>query len=167
VILRQNIVTGATLVFASRFKPLVLPIDPHWVHDGWIALLIAATGAGVSIIDEPMIRYRQHASQEIGALRRSLFQQYRNARDMGRQVFAEHAEMYQAAYERLAAMSKQFPLAPEVLAMLEQKIQHFRTRSEIRLGERGRILSSVNELVSLRYRRYSMGWKSFAQDLFS
>jgi glycosyltransferase involved in cell wall biosynthesis len=166
VILRQNVVTGAAMAFASRFKPLVLPIDPRWVHDGWIALLIAATGAGVSIIDEPMIRYRQHASQAIGALRRSLLQQYRNARDMSRQVFAEHTEMYQAAYERLTAMSKGFPVTPEVLAMLAQKIRHFRTRSQIRLGERGRILSSVSELVRLRYRRYSMGWKSFAQDLF-
>jgi glycosyltransferase involved in cell wall biosynthesis len=166
VILRQNVVTGATMAFSSRFKPLVLPIDPRWVHDGWIALLIAATGAPVRISDEPMIRYRQHATQAIGALRRSLLQQYRNARDMSRQVFAEHAEMYQAAYERLTAVSHQFPVAPEVLAMLEQKIQHFRTRSQIRLGERGRILSSVSELVSLRYRRYSMGWKSFAQDLF-
>ena len=85
---------------------------------------------------------------------------------MSRQVFAEHAQMYQAAYERLTTQRDQFPVAPQVLATLQQKIRHFRTRSEIRLGERGRILSSVGELVRLRYRRYSMGWKSFAQDLF-
>jgi hypothetical protein len=165
-ILRQNIVTGATMAFAARFKPLLLPIDPRWFHDGWIALLIAATGTAVEIIQEPLVYYRQHETQAVGALRRSFLQQVRNARNMGRDVFAEHAEMYQAAYERLSAVGTDVPLLPEALPKLQEKVRHFRTRSDIRLRHRGRLLPSLTELLTLRYRRYSMGWKSFAQDLF-
>jgi glycosyltransferase involved in cell wall biosynthesis len=165
VILRQNIVTGATMAFSARFKSLVLPVGPHWVHDGWIALLISAV-APVRIIPEPLIRYRQHPSQCVGALWRTLYQQYQNAKKMDRQVFAQHAQMYQAARERLLDLNGQFPCASDVLAMLDAKVRHYQTRSAIRLGERGRLLSSVTEMLTFRYRRYSMGWKSFAQDLF-
>jgi len=43
-LLRHNIVTGATLAFRSRFKPLALPIpaDLHVIHDAWIAVVVAA-----------------------------------------------------------------------------------------------------------------------------
>jgi glycosyltransferase involved in cell wall biosynthesis len=182
VILRQNIVTGATMAFSARFRRLVLPVDARWIHDGWIALLLSAV-APVAIIDRPLIHYRQHPQQSVGALRRTLFQQYQNARKMNRDVFARHAEMYQAAYDRLvefkdeggrmkdeqdesAASGSSFNLHPSALPRLEEKIRHYRTRSAIRLGQTSRLLPSLRELVSLRYRRYSLGWKSFAQDLF-
>ena len=61
-------VTGATMAFRSRFVKLSLPIPDEiaMIHDGWIALTIAAV-AGVVAIDEPLIQYRQHAQQQIGA----------------------------------------------------------------------------------------------------
>ena len=36
------------------------------IHDGWIALTIAAV-ADVVAIEEPLIQYRQHGRQQIGA----------------------------------------------------------------------------------------------------
>jgi glycosyltransferase involved in cell wall biosynthesis len=174
VILRQNVVTGATLAFASRYRPLVLPIDPRWMHDGWIALLIAADGS-VRADPHTLIRYRQHAAQSVGATRRSLFQQYLNARKMDRRVFDEQAGMYEAVLERLeqfsksewaaSGLSQQRP-SGAVLHQLAAKIRHCRIRSAIRLRERARLPASILELLSLRYRRFSLGWKSFAQDLF-
>jgi hypothetical protein len=164
VILRQNIVTGATLAFAARYRSLVLPIDPQWMHDGWIALLIAAV-APVAAIDQPLIRYRQHPRQTVGALRRSLYQQYLAARQMDRNVFLDHARMYQAVLDRLTA-SGAGKAPPAALRRLEQKVKHYRRRSAIRRRECSRLLPSVVELITLRYRRFSLGWKSFAQDLF-
>src|SRR5205814_1057756 len=52
-LLARNVVTGAAMAFRSRFRGLVLPLRevgggrygwPEWglIHDGWIALLIAA-----------------------------------------------------------------------------------------------------------------------------
>jgi glycosyltransferase involved in cell wall biosynthesis len=61
-------VTGATMAFRSNFVKLSLPIPDGiaMIHDGWIALTIAAV-AGVVPIEEPLIKYRQHAGQQIGA----------------------------------------------------------------------------------------------------
>ena len=61
-------VTGATMAFRSSFVKLSLPIPDEiaMIHDGWIALTIAAV-ADVVALDEPLIQYRQHAQQQIGA----------------------------------------------------------------------------------------------------
>ncbi len=161
VILRQNVVTGATLAFSASLRSLLLPIDDRWMHDGWIALLASAVSP-VAAIDRPLIRYRRHPAQAIGAERRSLYQQYLNAKKMERDVFARQAEMFQAALERLSAAG----VAPARVDLLRRKIRHCQTRSAIRLGQRRRFPASAVEFLSLRYRRFSLGWKSFAQDLF-
>jgi glycosyltransferase involved in cell wall biosynthesis len=160
VLLRQNVVTGATMAFSSKFRSMVLPIDPRWMHDGWIALLLSAI-APVALIEEPVIRYRQHAQQEIGARQRTLYQQYMAAKAMDRNVFAEEADMFEAARRRLS----QLHAPAHVLNLVEKKIQHSLRRSAIRRRESSR-LKAFGELLMLRYRHFSLGWKSFAQDLF-
>jgi glycosyltransferase involved in cell wall biosynthesis len=165
VILRNNIVTGATMAFAARFKSLVLPIDPLWFHDGWIALLISAF-ASARTIRLSLIRYRQHPAQSVGALQRTLYQQYLAAKKMDRHVFADHARMYEMAKARLESWHEQPLRESDLLEKLNDKISHFRIRSEIRLRQRSRFVPGLAELITLRYQRYSLGWKSFAQDLF-
>ena len=61
-------VTGATMAFRSGFTKICLPVPDGiaMIHDGWIALAIAAV-ADVLAIDEPLIKYRQHGRQQIGA----------------------------------------------------------------------------------------------------
>ncbi len=165
VILRNNIVTGATMAFAARFKSLILPIDPLWFHDGWIALLISAF-ASARAIRQPLIRYRQHPAQSVGALQRTLYQQYQAAKKMDRHVFATHTKMYEAAKARLETWRDEPLRAADLMEKLSDKIRHYRVRSEIRLRQRTRFVPSLAELITLRYQRYSLGWKSFAQDLF-
>ena len=67
-LLRQNFVTGATAAFRSSFREILLPTPdgvPNLIHDAWIALSIA-NEARIVFIDEPLIKYRQHGSQQIG-----------------------------------------------------------------------------------------------------
>jgi glycosyltransferase involved in cell wall biosynthesis len=172
VVLRQNVVTGATMAFSARFRPLVLPIGSTWIHDAWIALLISAI-APVVAIREPVMLYRQHPKQHVGALRRSFRQQYRMAKMMKRSQFQHEADRHEAAYERLVyAMNglqdggQTYAVSERALALLQEKICHCRRRSAIRRRECSRVLPSMTEFVTLRYRRFSLGWKSFAQDLF-
>jgi glycosyltransferase involved in cell wall biosynthesis len=66
VLLKHNVVTGATMAFRSEFKSLILPIPLPWVHDSWIALIIAVL-ADLMLIREPLILYRQHSRNQIGA----------------------------------------------------------------------------------------------------
>ena len=41
-LLIRDAVTGATLLFRASYVPLLVPIPVEWVHDGWIALLLAS-----------------------------------------------------------------------------------------------------------------------------
>jgi glycosyltransferase involved in cell wall biosynthesis len=164
VLLRQNIVTGATLSFLSEFRPLILPIDQRWMHDGWIALLLSAVAGGVAL-DQPLVRYRQHPAQAVGAEWRSLYQQYQNARKMNRTVFDEQADQYDAALERLQEDTN-FDVRPHAVRLLQEKIRHSRRRAAIRQRKVGRVIPSITEFLTRRYTRFSLGWKSLAQDLF-
>jgi glycosyltransferase involved in cell wall biosynthesis len=164
VLLKQNVVTGATLTIRSKYRGLLLPIPSGWMHDGWAALLVCAVGSGLGI-PEALIRYRQHASQSVGAARRSLYQQYLNARAMNRNVFAEQADQYEAALARLQEQTD-FEVSGVLIGHLQEKIRHARCRSAIRLGQKSRVLLAIGEWVTGRYGRFSLGWKSFAQDLF-
>jgi hypothetical protein len=68
LLLGLPIATGATMAFRSRFKPLVLPFPTSsatFIHDRWIALVIAAVGK-LAIIPDKLIAYRLHAQQQLG-----------------------------------------------------------------------------------------------------
>jgi glycosyltransferase involved in cell wall biosynthesis len=65
VLLAHNVVTGATMAFRAAYRQQVLPIPPIWVHDAWIALVVAAL-ADLSLIAEPLMRYRVHVHQAVG-----------------------------------------------------------------------------------------------------
>jgi glycosyltransferase involved in cell wall biosynthesis len=62
---QHRFITGATVTFRSQFRPFLFPILGGWIHDGWIAMLIASL-SGICFISEPLVQYRQHTSQQLG-----------------------------------------------------------------------------------------------------
>jgi len=164
ILLQRNVVTGATMAFRSGLRPLLVPIPPGWVHDGWIALLAAAVG-GCMPLDEPLVLYRQHPSQQIGGAKATFRQQVATASRMDRAFFASLAENYAAARARLAS-SRTHRCPRAVIEDLDAKVTHSTRRARMRDGRRRRLSLILSELLSRRYWRYSGGWKSVAQDLF-
>jgi len=65
VLARHRFVTGATVMFRSRLRANCLPVGSGWLHDEWI---VANTAAVTELrpIESPLIRYRQHVSQQVG-----------------------------------------------------------------------------------------------------
>ena len=61
-------VTGATMAFRKQVVQKLLPVpeSPWFLHDGWIATAGACMDE-VSFINEPLILYRQHSRQAVGA----------------------------------------------------------------------------------------------------
>src|SRR6266705_4876943 len=57
VLLRRNVVTGATMAFRAGLREMVLPIPDGWVHDEWIAVMSASL-SNIVAIDEMLIKYR-------------------------------------------------------------------------------------------------------------
>jgi glycosyltransferase involved in cell wall biosynthesis len=65
LLLKQRFVTGATVMFRAILRDRCLPLRPGWVHDEWMAALVPAF-SDLRPINEALICYRQHASQQIG-----------------------------------------------------------------------------------------------------
>ncbi len=67
VLLAQNFVTGCTVMVNRRVLDLALPIpEEAMMHDWWLALNAAAFGE-IRFVNKPLIKYRQHERNTIGA----------------------------------------------------------------------------------------------------
>lgn len=163
-LLKRNVVTGATMAFRANFKKLFLPIPSEWVHDAWIALMVAAY-ADLGVIPEPAIKYRQHLNQQIGIVKKGFWQRLALARQTKSKTYSNQLKKFRAARDRLAGNIEALP-DKEVIVQLEGKLAHLTVRGNIDEGKLHRLFSVLKELITYRYHRYSYGWKSAAKDLF-
>lgn len=164
VLLRHYVATGATLAFSAAYRDLVLPIPGFALHDSWIATLVAAVTRS-TIIDEPLVRYRQHASQAQGERIDSLLEQLRTARRIGVSKLEITAQRFQAVRERLEGSPYYHPPG-KVLHDLAQKVDHLNVRARMIRSNAFRLPIVLREIMRGRYRRYSHPWKWPLADLF-
>jgi glycosyltransferase involved in cell wall biosynthesis len=164
VLLRHAVAAGATLAFRSSYRPLLLPIPdlPH-CHDIWITLLLACA-AQIYPLNEALIDYRLHSSNEVGLKKHGLLSQIRMARWQLRfGAFQYAADLHQAAMDRLAEHDY---LSEPTKWLLEDKIAHSQIRHAMPRSIFNRIPIILRELRNGRYAQYSYGYKSVLQDLF-
>jgi len=165
LLLRYNVVTGAAAAFRADLRDIVLPIPPSWVHDGWIAFLVAAV-APVRLVRDPLTDYRQHTSQQIGTQPLTLSRQITFARLRDAAYFARFADGFEAAADRLAGIKDRL-YDPHLIERTRQRAAHARTQYRMRLGSRiGRLGPATRELLRGNYHRFGHGFKGFAADLF-
>lgn len=164
VFARHVVAAGTTLAFRSEHRGLVLPFpELRDCHDSWVAFLIAAVSQ-VRIVERELIDYRVHGGNQFGIHAPSLSEQLELARqqiDVG--AFRYGVEFFSAARERLREHGFR---SPEVEGILDAKIEHCRRREAMSTGFAARVPLVLDEWISGRYRRFSYGWKSAAQDLF-
>lgn len=68
VLSTQNFVTGCAVLINRALLEFATPIpDEIILHDWWLALCAAACGR-IGYIDEPLVQYRQHSRNQIGAV---------------------------------------------------------------------------------------------------
>lgn len=66
-LLQQNTASGCTMMFNRSLLSLALPIPSQaFMHDWWL-ILVARLKGEVVFLDQPLIDYRQHSSNSIGA----------------------------------------------------------------------------------------------------
>ena len=66
-LLMQNVVTGCACIMNRALLHRSLPIPPEAVmHDHWLALVASLFGK-IGILKAPLVRYRQHANNALGA----------------------------------------------------------------------------------------------------
>jgi len=161
VLLRQNVVTGATLAFDARLRDLILPFPDTGYHDAWIALLVSAV-APLRAAREPLIQYRLHGSNTAGLPARNLLGRIA-ARRRRTRVHDQAEAFFQAAHQRLG---EQRVGDAHVMAALEAKIAHLRFRRGLSSNPMRRMLPVLAQARRGEYRRFSReGSRSAVYDL--
>ena len=162
VLLRRNLVTGATAMFRKTLLDAALPFAPEWVHDEWLAAVAAAVGR-MDVLPEPTIDYRQHASNQIGARRLTLSEKMAKA-------FAERGDKHVARLRRAEALLQRLRqlgdrVPARYLAAQGDKVAHQRFRAELPAARPLRVLPILAEAARGRYARFGRGAHAIAQDL--
>lgn len=81
----SNLVTGCTAMINESLARKAIPIPKHAImHDWWLALVAAAFGK-VIFLTKPLVRYRQHSNNAIGA--KEFVKSSPNARSFWRNLF--------------------------------------------------------------------------------
>jgi glycosyltransferase involved in cell wall biosynthesis len=155
VLLRQWVVTGATMMFRSEFRPCVLPIPEQWTHDGWIALIVSAM-APIGMIADSTVRYRQHAAQQIGGKKLGWRELYQLARMTGPPYFRLAHERHVLARERLYSLAARMQ-DKSYLERIDRKVAHQKRRLAIAESpsRAKRILWALDELRRGGYRQFA------------
>jgi glycosyltransferase involved in cell wall biosynthesis len=150
VLLRRNLVTGATVMFRSSLLERAVPFEPSWVHDEWLAI-IAAAHAAVDYVPETLIDYRQHHSNVIGITVPTL------RRKVSR-VFEKRGDRYIDLVERsdrLVQRLIQLGASPPVIELARGKLAHQKARANLAQARPARISAIVREAASGKYRKFS------------
>jgi len=160
VLAKHRFVTGATMMFRAGLRDRFLPIPGGWIHDEWIAL-IAAAFSDLRPIDQPLIRYRIHDSQQVG-LRNKLEQRTQGnspaLRHWGR--LAESVKELQQLSDTLSAM---VPDKRPVLSAYQEHLRFLSFRAGlpiVRLARLGPILKQYSQ-----YQVHASGSASALKDL--
>lgn len=88
-LLMQNNVTGAACLINHALIEMALPIPQDAImHDHWLALIASAFGEIIPL-KEPLIKYRQHANNQLGAKKESaLSYLFKGVKKLGKSPYA-------------------------------------------------------------------------------
>lgn len=159
-LLKQNVITGATLAFRRTYVPDIIPIPTTGLvlHDGWIGLTVAAVAPIIAIPDS-LILYRQHEGQQTAGVA----EVGRDAR-MARRHYLEHIALIEQIHTRFHKRNLT-PVARELVDSMPAQAAHIRRRLNAPCNPVVRLFVLGMELLKGNYSRYSVGFRSFVRDL--
>jgi glycosyltransferase involved in cell wall biosynthesis len=161
LLLRRNIATGATMMLRRELLEAARPFPAGWVHDEWLAVVAAVTGA-VDLIEEPLVDYRQHDAQQIGASSLDTVGKFARLR-------APRGERNARLLSRAIALKERAPHLPGVtapiLAAIAAKVAHEQTRSALPAQRIRRLVPIIREWRRGRYKSYGLGVQDILRDL--
>ncbi len=162
-LLRRNLVTGATTAFRRSLLKVAMPIPEGWLHDEWLGIMASATGK-VKTLKTPLIGYRQHDNNQLGARKLTPLQKIDK-------LFTKRSHFHQVQYEKMKVLEERFEkLTPLIPSNYQQealeKFTHAKVRSQLSTNHLARMMSVLSEVKSGRYTKYSNGLRSIIRDLF-
>ena len=145
-------------MFRSSIRQYCSPIPTTWVHDGWLAWMLALHSR-VTLISEPLIEYRIHGGQQLGVGTSNAAQS--SSRETRRQFYARVARQFEDLLNRVIAEG--WNEHDALVEKLREKIAFLKRQSSLsqRLGMR------TMQMLGLlpNYMHYARGLGSLRTDL--
>ncbi len=168
VLIKMDLFWGLTIAFRAEYRDRLIPFYPGTGHDTWTAMLVAFM-SDISIVQEPLVKYRQHSDNVTGVrekplnaiLTATIVKQRHNTRFKS---FTNRAKPFEAMKERLLQISNVPDLDVKV-RLLDEKIAHLNSRANMSSRRLFRAPQVLRELITLRYHRYSRGRRDLIKDL--
>ena len=161
-LLRRNVVTGATTMIRSSLLEQALPIPEGWVHDEWLALVAAVQG-GVVFHQDPLIRYRQHGNNEIGASKADYDEATRRLREKRSEFFARKLRRNHGIVVLLEENPSWVDSAAH--ASLKAKVEFDRWRSALPSSRARRVVPVLRRWVTGHFCHYARGYLDVIRDI--
>jgi glycosyltransferase involved in cell wall biosynthesis len=163
-LLARRAITGGTMTLRGDVARWALPIPLGWYQDEWMAQLAVLRGGAVAIA-EPLMRYRQHAGNAVGAQRDGFAARFRLARD------GAHRERLEAQRKQMLILREQLAAKTGVpdwaIAAVDARVAHLDGRLAVQGGPVRRTAALLRELSTGRYAGNARGYWSALQDLLS
>ncbi|MDM0045160.1 glycosyltransferase [Variovorax dokdonensis] len=164
VFLRRNLVTGATTVFRRSLLSRAAPFPVEWLHDEWLAIVAAAVGR-VDVLEQPLIGYRQHGGNQIGAERDTFARKVQKALASRGNTHVMRARKAELLLERLESIGQ--PTVPvERVRQVQGKLVHQRFRAALPASRLARCVPVLREAMTGRYNQFGRGFRGVVRDLF-
>lgn len=163
VLMRRNVVTGATTMFRRRLVDSSLPFAAGWVHDEWLAIMASIFGEVDVSADKP-IDYRQHGANQIGVSKLNLAGKFRRLMEPGAARNRRLLERAHALVDRLEALPDN-AVDQSYRESARQKLEHEIRRSRLPRCRFFRPIPVFKELATGRYTRFGHGLADAVRDL--
>jgi glycosyltransferase involved in cell wall biosynthesis len=160
VLMRRNLVTGATVVVRRSLVEKAQPFPSTWVHDEWLAVVAAAFGT-LRLAPEELIDYRQHGTNVIGARRPTMADRLAKLREPRAERASRLVERSSVLLERLEGLGA----APRRVAAARGKLRHETARARLPRSRVARLPAVLGGTLTGRYWRYSRGPIDILRDL--
>lgn len=162
VFLRRNLVTGATTIFRKELFHLAAPFPQELLHDEWLGLVASSTGKRIKVLRSPLIRYRQHSRNQVGASKLGI----RHA--IGRIVFPGK-KRNEILFARAQAISNHPAIVEKALPKskisIQDKLEHEQVRSDYPASRLKRFPLVLKEVKTNRYSQFGLGFQDVLRDL--
>ena len=134
VLLRRNVITGATMAFRADLRHHFIPISTdkitNLIHDGWIALILSLYSK-IKFVDKSLILYRQHGSQQIGVDWQREEVDILSSKFSAAAIFSKFSRKY---VERIEDFDKSTKFTLEEIKRIEDTVDFLKSESSVELS---------------------------------
>ncbi len=162
ILLKHNVVTGATIAFKKELLQYALPFYDLCPHDTWIALVTAVIHKKILLHSEPLMGYRIHSHQTIGLPKSNPISNLLR-------LPQANESLKKKLNNRIKCIEKLISINPEY-HICNVYVQHIKNRFKIyskKYSAYRKILIIEKEIFNLRYFKFSNGIRNILRDLIS